>query len=146
MHKCSIVVVNIRQKVWSLVFSLLYGFWQSSIESKQHSWICDISWPWICSPKISQSFLVNRFWSVRLPWQICPKRRHQKQGMRRGVGIGGLYGDTLIRSFPGRSSNHRPHIKLSSLPIASKVRVYQFFPIPFRRGRSAGLPPSVVLL
>ena len=58
-----------------------------------------------------------------------------------GVGIGGLYGDTLIRSFRGSTSNHQPHIKLSSLPIASKIRVYQFFPIPFRRGRSAGLFP-----
>ena len=43
-----------------------------------------------------------------------------------GVGIGGLYGDTLIRSFRGNASNHQRHIKLSSLPIASKSRIFVF--------------------
>ena len=43
-----------------------------------------------------------------------------------GVGIGGLYGDTLIRSFRGNASNHQRHIKLSSLPIASNSRIFVF--------------------
>ena len=47
-----------------------------------------------------------------------------------GVGIGGLYGDTLIRSFQGSNSNHQPHIKLSSPPIASKaLHLYFIFPL-----------------
>ena len=47
-----------------------------------------------------------------------------------GVGIGGLYGDTLMRSFQGSTSNHQPHIKLSSLPIASKAQhLYFIFPL-----------------
>ena len=43
---------------------------------------------------------------------------------KEGVGIGSLYEDTLMRSFRGNTSNHQPHIKLSSLPIASQVLVF----------------------
>ena len=62
---------------------------------------------------------------------------------KEGVGIGSLYGDTLMRSFQGNTSNHQPHIKLSSLPIASQAASVGIF--RFRRGWFQP-PQSVVLL